>query len=221
MGVRVIIDIHCHTSESMDSFLAPVDAIADARAVGLDAICFTEHDRQWQLHEIRQIAAAERFPVINGVEVSTEIGHVLAFGLREFHLEYRKFERLADVAEAEGGALVLAHPFRRFYGMDVPKAPSETDIKLAMHRRGWDRIQAIEIWNAETRRMENILAQAVAAQLLLPTTGGSDAHRRDEVARCYTEIDGTVRDERELVEAIRSGRVRGRNRADVIAERAS
>lgn len=217
----MIIDIHCHTSESLDSFLAPVDAIADARAIGLDAVCFTEHDRQWETFEIRSIAAEQRFTVVNGVEVSTELGHVLAFGLREFHLEYRKFERLANVAVEEGGALVLAHPFRRFYGMDLPKEPSETDIKLAMHRRGWDRIQAIEIWNAETRRMENVLAQAVAERLLLPTTGGSDAHHREEVGRCYTEVDGHVADEHDLVAAIREGRVRGKNRADVIAERAS
>lgn len=213
----MLIDLHCHTTRSMDSFLDPADAVQDARAAGLGALCFTEHDKEWGSEEIAQFRREHDFLVLRGVEVSTEIGHVLAFGLDRFDLELRSFARLAHEASSSGGALVLAHPYRRFYGMTVPVTPSEQDIALAVQRRGWDSLHAIEIWNAETRRIENLLAAAVAERLMLPTTGGSDSHRQGEVARCYTRVDGDVADESDLVDAIRERAVHGVSYAELQA----
>jgi predicted metal-dependent phosphoesterase TrpH len=213
----MLIDLHCHTTRSMDSFLDPADAVRAARAAGLGAVCFTEHDKEWDREEIADFRRAHDFLVLRGVEVSTEIGHVLAFGLSRFDLEMRSFAILAEECSEAGGALVLAHPYRRFYGMTVPTVPSEDDVALALHRRGWDDLQAIEIWNAETRRIENLLAAAVAERLMLATTGGSDAHRPDEVSRCYTVVDGDVASERDLVAAIREHRVRGVSQAELQA----
>lgn len=213
----MLIDLHCHTTRSMDSFLTPEEAVQGARACGLDALCFTEHDKEWGDEEARRFGRDHEFIVLRGVEVSTEIGHVLAFGLRRFDLGMRNFADLADEASESNGALILAHPYRRFYGMRVPPEPSEDDLVLAMQRRGWPSLDAIEAWNAETRRAENLLAQAVAERLMLPTTGGSDAHRQSDVARCYTRIDGAVADERDLVAAIHERRVEGAT-SDAAAE---
>lgn len=204
----MFIDMHCHTTRSMDGFLAPADAVREAQQIGLGAVCFTEHDRLWSEDEIARIRQEHAFAVLRGVEVFTEIGHVLAFGLDTFDVALRSFPRLADACADAGGALVLAHPYRRFYRMTT-SMPSEADVSRALRRKGWDSIDAIEIWNGETRYAENLLAAAVAERLLLPTTGGSDAHRVGELARTYTEVDGDIADEGDLVDAIRGRRIRG------------
>ncbi|MCL6646022.1 MAG: PHP domain-containing protein, partial [Dehalococcoidia bacterium] len=44
----MLIDIHSHTwPRSHDSVLNPDDLIVRAKAAGLDAIVFTEHDTVW------------------------------------------------------------------------------------------------------------------------------------------------------------------------------
>jgi hypothetical protein len=87
--------------------------------------------------------------------------------------------------------------------------PSPDDVELAARRRGWDSVHAVEVWNGETRRIENLLAAAVAEHLMLPMTGGGDAHRDlSQVGRQPTAIAGLVHSEKELAEAIRSGNVR-------------
>lgn len=205
----MLIDLHCHTTLSMDGIVSPQSAARGAREAGLDAVCFTDHDVWWSESDARAVGQREGVLVLAGVEVTTEVGHVLAFGLDQFDLRMRTFEVLVEAAERSGAALVLAHPFRRFYGGRVPSAPSPDDVELAARRRGWDSVHAVEAWNGETRRIENLLAVAVAEHLMLPTTGGGDAHRDlSQVGRRPTAIAGLVHSEKELAEAIRSGDVR-------------
>ena len=206
----MLVELHCHTTLSMDGIVSPALAARGAREAGLDAVCFTDHDVWWSEFDARAVGQREDVLVLAGIEVTTEIGHVLAFGLDRFDLSMRTFEVLVDAAHSSGAALVLAHPFRRFYGGRLlPSAPSENDIELAARRRGWDSVHAVESSNGETRRVENLLAAAVAERLMLPTTGGGDAHRDlTQVGRRPTEIAGLVRSEKELAEAIRSGDVR-------------
>lgn len=205
----MLIDLHCHTTVSMDGIVSPQMAARGAREAGLDALCFTEHDIQWTAKDARNVGQREGVLALAGVEVTTEVGHVLAFGLDSFDVSMRSFEVLVDAAERSGAALVLAHPFRRFYGGRVPVVPHGEDVERAMGRRGWDAVHAIETWNAETRRIENLLAAAVAERLMLPTTGGGDAHRdSSQVGRRPTELAGTVTSEEELAAAIRAGMVR-------------
>lgn len=204
----MLIDLHCHTNRSQDAFIEPGDAVREAREAGLGALCLTEHDIYWDQGEILELRREHDFPVLRGVEVFTELGHVLAFGLESFDLALRSFPRLADACADAGGALVLAHPYRRFYRMTT-NIPTDADVTLALRRKGWDSIHAIEIWNGETRYAENLLAAAAAERLMLPTTGGSDTHRTGEFARTYTDVDGDIADERDLVDAIRQGRIRG------------
>lgn len=205
----MLADLHCHTTLSMDGIVSPKLAARGAREAGLDAVCFTDHDVWWSESEARAVGEDEGILVLAGVEVTTEVGHVLAFGLDQFDLGMRKFEVLVEAAERSGAALVLAHPFRRFYGGRFPSAPSPHDVDLAARRRGWESVHAVETWNGETRRIENLLAAAVAERLMLPTTGGGDAHRdQSQVGRRPTAIAGLVRSEKELAEAIRNGDVR-------------
>ena len=189
--------------------ITPEAAARGGREAGLDAVCFTDHDVKWSELDARAVGRREDILVLSGVEVTTEVGHILAFGLDRFDLGMRTFAVLVDEVERSGAALVFAHPFRRFYGGRVPVAPSPDDVELAARRRGWGSVHAAEVSNGETRPVENLLAAAVAERLMLPTTGGGDAHRdSSHVGRRPSVISGLVDSERELAEAIRSGDVR-------------
>lgn len=208
----MLIDLHCHTTRSQDSRLKPEEAVEAARAGGLDAVCFTEHDVLWPAEEVRSLSADTGFPVFTGVEVSTEIGHVLAYGLPEFDLELRTFATLVERARECGAALVFAHPYRRHFRFEVPAVLTGKDITAALRRRGLSDVVALECGNGNTRPMENTLAGEVAARLGLPTTAGSDAHAPERMGLWATEFEapsGTLRDEADLTAAIRAGRIRG------------
>ncbi len=77
------IDLHVHTNPlSPDSFMSAEQAIQTAKEIGLDGICFTEHDRAWQLSEIHSLREKHDFPVFRGVEVMLRGGiEMLVFGL--------------------------------------------------------------------------------------------------------------------------------------------
>ena len=88
-----------------------------ARRRGVDALCLTEHDLAWPEDELAAASADVGFPLFSGVELTTDAGHVLAFGplRRPLWLGYR-LEELAAEAEETGIALVLPHPVRRQAG---------------------------------------------------------------------------------------------------------
>ena len=46
------VDLHLHTNRgSADSNLAPAEMIARAQAIGIGAVCITEHDNAWDLRD--------------------------------------------------------------------------------------------------------------------------------------------------------------------------
>ena len=49
-------------------------------AHGLDALCITEHDVRWPGDELADASRLLDFPLIPGVELTTDVGHVLVFG---------------------------------------------------------------------------------------------------------------------------------------------
>lgn len=204
----MLIDLHCHTTRSQDSRLSPREAVKIARKIGLDAICFTEHDFLWDASEIRELARETGFSIFAGVEVSTEIGHVLAYGLPDFELTLRTFSKLVATASECGASLVLAHPYRRHYRFDLPSVISETDVVSALRRRGLSEVAGIEAGNGGTRPIENALAWRVAERLGLPTTAGSDAHAPERMGLWATQVDGSPRNISALSGAISGGRVR-------------
>jgi hypothetical protein len=52
------------------------------------------------------------------------------------------------------------------------------------------------------------MARKVAEKLGLPGTGGSDAHRVDEIATWLTDFEKDIEDENELLHELHAGRFR-------------
>jgi predicted metal-dependent phosphoesterase TrpH len=81
-GPYFTVDVHLHTNRgSADSNLSPRDLVERARAIGIGAVCITEHDTMWPLAEVGEAARDAGVVVLRGMEVTTDMGHIGVFGL--------------------------------------------------------------------------------------------------------------------------------------------
>src|SRR3990172_7103960 len=112
------IDCHCHTRHSYDNHLEPLVLVRRAKALGLDAIVVTEHHSVEASEPVAHIGREEGLLVLRGVEIATDRGHLLAFGVaddgwniwgRDNYIPLQ--EAIARINEL-GGICVPAHPFR-------------------------------------------------------------------------------------------------------------
>lgn len=189
----MLIDLHCHTSGlSPCSSLEPERLVALARERGLDALCLTEHDRLWDEAEIRALSCRLRFPLLRGMEVTTELGHVLVFGLDYFEPGLYIAARLRERVTAAGGLMALAHPGRA----GQPAVAPETAAEL------FDLVEAL---NGSDGPAQNRAGAQLAAAAALPGIGGSDCHAPHEVATAATRLERPIADEAGLVFELRRG----------------
>ena len=204
----MIVDLHVHTKVfSQDSILEPDEAIQEAKRIGLDAICFTEHNKVWPEEEIHQLSQRWDFLVISGVEVDTIEGHVLVFGLhRDFEGIIRAHE-LREMVNQAGGVMVAAHPFKGFrvFGFSELKLSPEQASK----RPVFQSVDALEGFSGKTMEKESILAQEVARKLGMKMTGGSDAHSLEGIGKCVTIFENKIANEQELITELKAGRFEG------------
>jgi hypothetical protein len=100
--------------------------------------------------------------------------------------------------------MIAAHPFRGFKTFGIGQL--QLTVEQACQRKALEYVDALEIGNGKLSPDENDMAREVAEKLDLPGTGGSDAHRVDEVGKWVTVFEKEIRDERELVQALHAGR---------------
>jgi len=203
----VIIDLHNHTIPlSRDSTLGPISLIESIAKLGIDGVCLTEHDAAWDSKKLENIANARGIVVIPGMEVTTEVGHILVFGLDRYRPEMSSMKRLSEIATSEGAAMVLAHPHRSSvysnYRIRADGSYGSVNFDFDIH--------GVEIFNGRGSRSENDFSARVARSLQLPGTGGSDAHHVVEIGECVTEFEDVIEDLDALLGALRSGRMVGR-----------
>jgi len=207
----VIVDLHAHTSPRSNCSRTTLDElVATARVRGLDALCITEHDVRWPDDELADASKLLDFPLIPGVELTTDVGHVLAFGpLRKpLWMGYR-FDELVAECDESGTALVLPHPLRRYAGERAVKGgrtPPTAEEIVALPQ--WSAVHAIEAASTQTTTLEHTLTAAALSVAPRPAVGASDAHGPDLAGAYATEVDGAVHTAEDLAAAIRAGHVR-------------
>ncbi len=203
------IDLHVHTSEfSPDSVMSPEKAIQTAIDLGLDGICFTEHDRAWGKDAIEKLSGKYSFPVFRGVEyMIKEGGEMLVFGLD------RTFPSLIDIATLRklcleaGGFMIAAHPFRGFPSNTVNNFDAAAE--LVMKRPVFDKVDALEGFNGRNIETNNDFACRLARRLGLHFSGGSDAHAEYELGKCVTIFEHNIRNEADFIAELKAGRFIG------------
>lgn len=214
-GPYFTVDLHLHTTRgSADSNLSPKDLIERAHAIGIGAVCITEHDNIWDLKEIAAIATDAGVLCLRGMEVTTEMGHIGVFGLNEYVGGIYKLRELRKVVDGLGGIMVANHPFRykldpRFSFINEDHEPidpthPERAAKLEIFRV----CDAVEALNGACSEEENLFALKVARTLGLAEVAGSDSHSANSVGYVTTLLPSPVRTERELIDAIKARKTR-------------
>jgi predicted metal-dependent phosphoesterase TrpH len=214
-GPYFTIDLHLHTNRgSADSNLAPRDLVERARAIGIGAVCITEHDTMWELGEVSEMARAAGVVVLRGMEVTTDMGHIGVFGFDGYLGGSYKLGELRRIANEKGAVLIANHPFRykldaRFSFMNsdhepIDPAHPERVAGLEIFRM----VDAIEALNGACSEEENVFALKVATLLGSAVVAGSDSHSKSSVGCVTTLLPAPVHSERELIDAIRQRRTR-------------
>ncbi len=198
------IDLHCHSKYSHDSYLEPEELIEQAIKMNLDGVCFTEHHSLTASLPVEKIQIPEEFYIFRGLEISTDGGHLLVYGVKDDSWNiwsgnsYLDVSRMLENVHGLGGICVPAHPFRGWdsFGEDV------------LRIEGFDAIETHNGLNFEDENRKAIHATRIKN---LPSIGGSDCHNKEQVGRTFTEFKNPVHTMDELIEEIKKGNCRGMN----------
>lgn len=212
MQPGTIIDMHMHTVlGAYDSSLKPELLAEEAKKVGLTGVNITEHDRLWDQYVLAKYRE-EQAPLFinNGMEVSTDMGHILAIGLKGYAPGIRRLAELRKVIDDVGGYLIVAHPFRHFFDpvhfmrqgkKPIPMVPEEL-AKLPV----FEYVDAIEVLNGCNTPRENVVALQTAKVLGKPGTGGSDCHSTSGIGFYCTVFENKIETPEQMIEELRAGR---------------
>lgn len=199
------IDTHCHSKYSYDNWLEPSALVRRAKALRLDGIVVTEHYSYEASAPIEELACDEGLLLLRGVEIATDRGHLLAYGVEDDSWNiWGRDNWLSLPAVIErilklGGICVPAHPYRQVGVCSL--------LEGLLDLKG---IAAVETHNGGNLEADNDLAIRAAGQMGLPGLGGSDCHKVSAVGRCATEFLLPVTDMASFIVAIRAGGCRGR-----------
>ena len=207
----MLIDLHADTAPRSNCSRTTLEELVEtARGRGLDALCITEHDVRWPDDELVDASRLLGFPLIPGVELTTDVGHVLAFGpLRKPLWMGYTLTELMEECEQSDTALVLPHPLRRYAGERAVRGgrvPPTADEIVALPQ--WGMVHAIEAASTQTTVLEHTLTAAALAVTPRPAVASSDAHGPGLAGAFATEVDRVVRTAEELAREIRAGHVR-------------
>lgn len=198
------IDLHVHTNVSSPcSMIDPESMIRQAMETGLDALCVTEHELIEGAIVAQRLGREYGFKVFRGIEVYTELGDMLVYGLYRDAPGWRTpFDELLEMCRREGAVIAPAHPCR---------IPGELEKTHGVERTSYllGHVDAVETHNGGCTPEGNLAARQLAGEHGLPGIGGSDAHHLFQVGRCHTVFEDEIESDEELVSAIRSGRYRG------------
>ena len=204
----MLIDLHSHTwPRSHDSVLNPEDLVERAKAAGLDAIAFTEHDTVWDQTDINELRAKHNFLVLAGVEISTDDGHILAFGIDKYVFGMHRAKELAGYVEKGNGVMIAAHPYRR----QMPWfTRNEEEYSAALEKASlnpaYEFCQALEDLNGRGSDKENEFSRRLREKMELPGTAGTDSHAISDIGKCATFFELDIENERQLIEELKANR---------------
>ncbi len=200
----IIIDLHTHTFPASPCSSAEVNQlISEAKRIGLDGICLTDHNYVWKSDDVEELRQRHGFLILRGNEIITDQGDMLVFGMDTDIKGVIKLDDLREEVVKAGGFMIAAHPFRGFLTFNVG------DIGLtpekAMERPLLKLVDAIEVLNGKVTQRENDFASKVALGLGIKATGGSDAHDVSEVGVYATQFFDAIKCEKDLVDALKNG----------------
>ena len=123
--------------------------------------------------------------------------HYLVYGItREFleanpELHTYGIEKFSEIAHKAGVFIVQAHPHRDGKCFPTPEY-----------------VDGIEVYNSNPRHADNSeLSEELVRTYGMPVTGGSDAHREEDIALSGIETEAEIVSAEQFVELVKSGKV--------------
>jgi predicted metal-dependent phosphoesterase TrpH len=207
-----IVDMHVHTVRgAADSSLTPDQLIEEARRIGLTGVNISEHDRVWEPHLLEEFRERSGLFVSRGMEVSTDMGHMIVIGLDRYLPGIRKAAELRRALDEIGGFMTVAHPFRHFFDPihfrrdgrpPFEMTPEEASERMPVFKL----VDEIEIANGGSTPRENQFALKVAKALGKRGIAASDCHSTNGVGYFVTVFEEDLRDQEHMLELLRARR---------------
>jgi len=204
--------MHVHTVRgAADSSLTPDQLVEVAQGIGLTGVNITEHDRVWESHQIAAFREKSGLFVSRGMEVSTDMGHIIAIGLEQYMPGIRRATELRRVLDDVGGFMIVAHPFRHFFDPihfrrdgrpEFTMTPEEAAEKMPIFKI----VDEIEVANGGTAPKENEFALKVAQVMGRSGVGASDCHSTQGVGYFVTVFEEEIRDQAHMLEQLHARR---------------
>lgn len=207
----MLIDLHTHSyPKSDDSFVNVDDLIDRAKSLRLDGICLTEHDEFWAYEDTKALSKRHDFLVLSGSEINTDAGHILVFGLTEYVFGLHKPAFLRQAVNRNRGVMIAAHPYRRRYLAEPGKNPEARAemLERAIADDFFLMCDAIEGCNGRGKSDENEFSHDLGNAFMLESTGGSDAHRLEQLGTVATRFDRRIKDLDDLIAELKAGNFR-------------
>lgn len=199
------LDLHIHTTAySPCSVMSPDQLMEAARREGLEGVCITEHNFLWSQGEADDLREKYGLAVFRGAEITTTGGDILVFGCEALPEGMLTPAELKTAVDAQGGICIAAHPFRGFLIFGFGKL--ELDVEGALDNPTFSQVHGLETCNGMVTEQENEMAGKVADALNLLKVGGSDAHSPKAVGTCVTTFWDVIRNESDLVNALKAKR---------------
>ncbi len=196
-----VADLHTHTTYSPDSVLTPQALLKRAQKLGIDIVCITDHSIFEANMELEALRSMYKKPlIIRGVELATDNGEILIFGLKNdfWKKDMKGMEALpstSKVIEAVrdfNGVAIWAHPFRKY--------------NMIHYDTDYSRLKGITIMeglNGRNSEQENLSAINYSKQHNYKIVGGSDSHKVSDIGKCLTLFKDKIRSEEEFIHALK------------------
>jgi len=169
-------DTHVHVDEHVDYHLLP----QVLRAKKLDGAGLVTHNNfSFATKVCKMLHEKDRKKVyLNGVEIDTSQGHLVAFGIDREIPPYRSPEETIELVHELGGIAIIPHPFMAHNSFGKKARMLKAD--------------ALEFLNGFAKiflNTPNFMAQTAFRYNDFAELGGSDAHYVFAVGSCYSQMD--------------------------------
>jgi predicted metal-dependent phosphoesterase TrpH len=170
---------HIHTKYSFDSELEPALIVDTLFKENISIAIITDHNSIRGAIEAKSYAEkkyGDKFNVIVGEEVKTDIGDIIGFPLKEEIQLVDHLEVISNI-KRQGGYVCLPHPYK-------------SHNLLRIHDHDFiEFMDFIEIFNGRTSEKLNTYAYELAVKFKKKVIIGSDIHVKKELLNTYFKFN--------------------------------
>lgn len=178
----------------LDSLLKPEEILTIAKKLNLSAIAVTDHNTLSGSRAVQKLAPKYKITVIPGVEISSKIGHILAYGIKKDIPPKLKGSETITQIHNQNGVAALAHPYdmhpRRFLAFKKKRKFINCNF------------DAIEVASCVTGF--SLKAHHLASRLNCAKIAGSDAHCRLAIGYGLTVFPDSCQSPKDYLLAIKN-----------------